>query len=621
MGSTYRGGNLCDFLVWAPHANRVVLHLVSPRDRTVELKPGARGYYEAAVEGVEPGALYYYRLDGQPDRPDPASRFQPHGVHGATQVVLDEFQWHDEGWRGRPLAELVFYELHAGAFTAEGTFDAVIPRLDDLVELGVTAIELLPVAQFPGGRNWGYDGVYPFAPQNSYGGPDGLKRLVDACHERGLAAALDVVYNHLGPEGNYFREFGPYFTDCHRTPWGAAMNFDSSGSDEVRRFFLENAVYWIEEFHFDALRFDAVHAIYDHSARPFVGQLAAAVDEVAGRLGRRIYAIPENDLNDARLVLPREVGGFQFAAQWSDDFHHALHCLLTGESSGYYADFGGLAPLVKAFRNGYVYTGEYSPARGRSHGNSSERVEAGQLVVFLQNHDQVGNRRLGERIGHLISFEACKLAAGVLLLAPFVPLLFMGEEYGEDAPFLYFVSHSDGELIEAVRQGRAAEFADFRWQAEPPDPQAEETFLRSKLNHSLRHQGRHKLLWELYAELLRLRRTRPALAWLSKRDLEVEGFEDSGVLYCRRWREGDQAAAAFHFGGEETTIQLPLPAGRWTKELCSADRRWGGASDAPDTIEAGATVSLAPQSFVLLSRRPERPPPAEGRPHTRTRQG
>jgi maltooligosyltrehalose trehalohydrolase len=604
LGSAYRESNVCDFLVWAPRARRVDLQVVHPHDRTVPMTAGERGYYEASVEGVEPGALYSYRLDGGPDRPDPASRFQPQGVHGPSEVVVDRFEWHDQGWRGLPLAEYVFYELHVGAFSAAGTFDDVIPWLDELAELGVTAIELLPVAQFPGGRNWGYDGVYPFAPQNSYGGPEGLKRLVDACHQRGLAAVLDVVYNHLGPEGNYFREFGPYFADCYRTPWGSAMNFDGLGSDEVRRFFLENALYWIEEFHFDALRLDAVHAVYDQSALPFLGQLAAAVEQAAGRLGRQVYAIAESDLNDARLVLPRERGGLQFAAQWNDDFHHALHCLLTGESSGYYADFGGVQPLVKALAGGFAYTGQYSRARGRSHGTGSEAIEGSQLVVFIQNHDQVGNRMLGERLGHLVSFEAQKLAAGVLLLAPFVPLLFMGEEYGEDAPFPYFVSHSDPELIEAVRRGRAEAFAAFRWQAEPPDPQAEETFLQAKLNRELRRQGRHRLLWELHQELLRLRRTRPALARLGKRQIEVQGFEAPPVVSWRRWNEDDEAVAAFHFGEGEARIELPAPAGRWKKEVCSADRRWGGPGDAPARFSSGGVLelTLAGQSFALFSR-------------------
>jgi maltooligosyltrehalose trehalohydrolase len=372
----------------------------------------------------------------------------------------------------------------------------------------------------------------------------------------------------------------------------------------VRRFFIENALYWLDEFHFDALRLDAVHEMYDHSARPFLQQLVRAVRDLSVRLGRPAYAIPESDLNDSRLVLPQEEGGFGFPAQWSDDLHHAVHCLLTGESAGYYADFGDLGNLVKAFRSGFVYAGEYSPARGRSHGNSPERIEGCQLVVFAQNHDQVGNRMKGDRLGHLTSFEAQKLAAGIVLLSPFLPLLFMGEEYGEDAPFLYFVSHSDPRLVDAVRRGRHMKFRAFGWEAEPPDPQAEETFQRSKLNRGLRFQGRHKLLYELYRELIRLRKGRPALALPSKKHMQVEDLREHNLIFWRRWNSPGEAAAAFHFGNVDARVELPVPAGRWTKDLHSGDVRWGGALNVPDTLESGGTakVEIGPHAFVLFSR-------------------
>ncbi|MCR4426916.1 MAG: malto-oligosyltrehalose trehalohydrolase, partial [Firmicutes bacterium] len=367
LGATYLGEGVCGFEVWAPRSRSVQLRLVAPHERLITITREERGYYRARVRGVEPGTLYYYRLDGELDRPDPASRYQPEGVHGPSMVVdPSAFVWSDGEWRGVAQEDLIIYELHIGTFTSEGTFESAVPKLDALVELGVTAVELMPVAQFPGGRNWGYDGVYPYAVQNSYGGPDGLKRLVDACHRLGLSVYLDVVYNHLGPEGNYLGDFGPYFTDRYRGAWGPALNFDGPESDEVRRFFIQNALYWITEFHMDGLRLDAIHGIIDTSARRFLAELASRVHRTADKIGRTVHLIAESDLNDARVIRPREMGGDGLDAQWNDDFHHSLHSLLTGERDGYYQDFDSLDQLAKAFRSGYVYTGQYSNYRKRS---------------------------------------------------------------------------------------------------------------------------------------------------------------------------------------------------------------------------------------------------------------
>ena len=385
------------FTVWAPNHERVSLVLTGPDPREIAMRSEPGGYFIAMVEDVEEEARYCFRLDGGPERPDPASRFQPEGVHAASQVVSPEFDWQSAGWKGLPLEQYVLYEVHIGTFTPEGTFDAAIGQLPRLAALGVTALEIMPVAQFPGNRNWGYDGVHPFAPQNSYGGPSGLKRLVDACHRHGLAVVLDVVYNHLGPEGNYLAEFGPYFTGRYRTPWGPAMNFDGPQSDEVRRFFIENALYWVTEFRIDGLRLDAVHAITDVSAVPFLEELGEAVHRQAEALGRAVWLFPESDANDARLVRPRAAGGYGLDAQWNDGFHHALRALLTGENSGYYADYGSFGQVAKAYRDAYVYTGQYSRVRRRRHGSSTAGLAGRQFVVFSQNHDQVGNRMLGER--------------------------------------------------------------------------------------------------------------------------------------------------------------------------------------------------------------------------------
>ncbi|MFC1989387.1 malto-oligosyltrehalose trehalohydrolase [Chloroflexota bacterium] len=603
LGATYLGNGQCQFMVWAPLVPKIELYIVSPKELTVPLEKDGQGYHKTIVDGIEPGSQYFYRFDGQKERPDPASRFQTQGVHGPSQVVDSNFPWEDQGWSGLPLEEYIVYELHVGTFTTEGTFGAIIPHLDELRDLGITAVELMPVAQFPGNRNWGYDGVYPFAVQDSYGGPKGLQHLVNACHLKGLAIILDVVYNHIGPEGNYIGDFGPYFTDRYKTPWGAPLNFDGPYSDHVRRFFIENAIYWLTEFHFDALRLDALHSILDISACPFIEELAASFHEKAKQLKRRAYLIGESAANDARLIKPRELGGYGVDAQWNDDFHHSIHVLLTGEQAGYYQDFGRLQHLVKAFQEGFVYAGQYSPYRQRRHGISSRDIPAQRFVVFAQNHDQVGNRAQGERLSQLVSFEALKLAAGIVLLSPFTPLIFMGEEYGETAPFPYFVSHSESELIEAVRKGRREEFASFRWQGELPDPQDEATFLSARINHNLRDEGQHHVLLKFYKELIRLRKEIPALANLSKDALEIKGDEENITIFMRRWKEGDEVIAVFNFAGGRLSMSPPIPAGRWRKRLDSAEECWQGkGSTVPDQIISPKelNLNLAPKSFVLF---------------------
>jgi maltooligosyltrehalose trehalohydrolase len=520
-------------------------------------------------------------------------------------VDSSAWNWSDQGWNGLPLQDLVIYELHVGTFTPEGTFDAVIPRLDELRELGITAIELMPVGQFPGSRNWGYDGAFPYAAQDSYGGPAGLQRLVDACHARGLAVVLDVVYNHVGPEGNHLAELGPYFTQSYRTPWGRGLNFDGSGSDHVRRYCIENAVFWLEDLHVDALRVDAIHGIVDMTARPFLLELVEAVDDLAARSGRKHHLIAESHLGDVRVVRPRELGGLGFGAQWTDDFHHALHAGLTNERAGYYADFGSLAHLAKAFTHGFVYAGQFSRYWGRRHGSSTAGLPATRFVVYAQNHDQVGNRPRGERLSTLVGFEKLKLAAGVLLLSPFVPLLFMGEEYGEEAPFHYFVSHSDPDLVESVRAGRREEFAAFAWAEDPPDLQDEQTFLRSKLSPDRPHEGRHELLWHLHRELLFLRRERPSLANLSKTDVAAWPDEEARLLLVVRCSALEEALLLFHFGGRPAEVDVPFAGLPWGRVLDSSDQAWGGPgtrSREEVDVEADGRVSVQPESFVLYTR-------------------
>lgn len=602
LGATFKNGT-CRFLVWAPLAEKVEIHIITPEERVLPMSRKALGYYHAVAE-VEPGSRYYYRLDNGKDYPDPASRFQPEGVHGPSQVIESAFPWEDGKWEGIPLPQYIIYELHVGSFTPEGTFTKIIPFLDELKKLGITAIELMPVAQFPGNRNWGYDGVYPFAVQNSYGGPVELKSLVNACHQRRMSVILDVVYNHLGPEGNYLGKFAPYFTDRYHTPWGTAMNFDGPFGDNVRRYFIENALYWLQEFHIDALRLDALHAILDSSARPFLGELAASARQFAGQLNRQIYLIGESDANDRRLITSPVQGGYGIDAQWNEGFHHALHVLLTGEKNGYYQDFGRIKHLARAFREGFVYSGQYSPYRRRRHGSPSRDIPAQRFVVFAQNHDQVGNRLLGERLSKLVSFESLKLAAGVVILSPFIPLIFMGEEYGETSPFQYFTSHSDPALVKAVREGRRREFAAFAGNGQFPDPQDETTFLHSKLNFELRHEGRHHAIHEFYRTLINLRKEIPALSCLNKEKMEVLDYEKEKLLYVRRWYEDNDAIAVFNFADKESAVMLPVPEGAWEKRLDSAEKTWlGKGSRLPEKFESKGevTITVEPESLALFT--------------------
>jgi maltooligosyltrehalose trehalohydrolase len=613
LGATRTTDGRWQFVVWAPKRKSVDLllfsslatscsgaqHLDPASAKSIAMERDAAGYFRAVVDGVEPGARYLYRLDGGDARPDPASRFQPDGVHAASQVVdTAGFQWTDRAWKGVALRDSVFYELHVGTYTREGSLSALIPHLDRLVDLGITTIELLPLSHFPGGRNWGYDGVFPFALQNTYGNVSELQKLIDAAHAKKIAVCLDVVYNHLGPEGNYLNEYGPYFTDFYHTPWGSALNFDGRQSDHVRHFFIQSALYWLENFHLDALRLDAVHSIYDASANPFLAELSNEVRALSSRLGREIVLIAESDLNDARMVSATgpEAEGLGMHGQWSDDFHHSLHALVTKETAGYYGDFGTIHHLAKTISNGWYYDGIYAPHRERRHGNSPLKLEPEQFVVCIQNHDQVGNRALGDRISQLTDFEGLKLVAGVTILSPFTPMLFMGEEYGEKAPFQYFISHGDQGLVEAVRQGRQAEFSHFGWKGQIPDPQSKETFERSRLDHSLVEQEPHRTLWHFYKALLEYRR---AADLSNVRPTAVE--ELSSAIFVLRNTVSTRIAAFFHFGDSATNLSFKLASGTWTKKLDSADPKWRGPSSSPDKLEGANAVQLTlqPRSFVV----------------------
>lgn len=537
------------YRVWAPRPETVALHT---SDGVTPMRREAGGWW-IADRRARAGERYGYVLDGEGPFPDPRSGHQPDGVHALSAVVdHDAFDWHDGGWQAPPLASAVIYELHVGTFTGAGTFDAAIERLPHLVDLGVTHVELMPVCEFAGTRGWGYDGVDLYAPHHVYGGPDGLKRLVDACHAHGLAVLIDVVYNHLGPAGNYLGRFGPYFTDRYRTPWGDAVNLDGAGSDEVRRFFCDNAAMWLREYHADGLRIDAIHAMVDTSAVHLLEQLATEVDALEAALGRHLVLIAESDLNDPRVVWPRERGGYGIDAQWSDDFHHALHTVLTGERTGYYEDFGTLDQLATAFREGFVYGGVHSRHRERVHGRAPHGVPGSCFVVAAQNHDQIGNRAKGDRLSQLVTPGRLHIAAALLLTAPYVPLLFQGEEWGATTPFQYFTGH-DEELGRLVAEGRRREFAAFGWDpAEIPDPQAPETFERSRLDWNEAAAPGHRDLLDWHRRLIALRRGTPALRVPDRQACRVAVSPGESWIVVRR----REVATVCNLAGE--TRRIPL---------------------------------------------------------------
>ena len=548
------------------------------------MEPEAGGWFSAGREAAGPAGTYLLSVDGASPCPDPRSAFQPEGVHGPSQLVdHTEFAWTDAGWSGIALADAVVYELHVGTFSEVGTFDGVIERLPHLLGLGVNAIELLPVATFPGTRGWGYDGVDLFAPHPAYGGPNGLKRLVDACHGAGVAVVMDVVYNHLGPDGNYLGEFGPYFTDIYKTPWGAALNFDGPQSDEVRHFFVDNAVSWLRDYHCDGLRLDAVHAILDTSATHVLEQLEAEVRAVETEVGRALWLIAESDANDPRVIASVDRGGYGLDAQWSDDFHHALHAQVTGERSGYYQDFGTMADIATALRQAYVYAGRYSPYRQRTYGRMPQGLAGSAFLGYIQDHDQVGNRARGERISSLVSPGLCRVAAALVLFSPFTPMLFAGEEWGASTPFLYFTDHHERDLARAVSRGRRREFAAFGWKPEDvPDPQDSDTFESSRLRWAELEQPGHASMLAWYRDLIKLRRDHARLRDGRLEGVEVDFDEDSRWLLVSR---GDLTLACNLGAG---TVQL------------HADGELLLASD--PGVHVGTGLALPPESAAVLRR-------------------
>ena len=573
------------FEVWAPYAHTVEVQIGNQR---FPMTAGPHAGWSAEVASAGPGTDYGFVIDGlEPPLPDPRTRWQPNGVHSLSRVVNDtSFTWTDGGWQAPPLSSALIYELHLGTFTPEGTLRAAEQHLDYLKDLGVTHVELMPIANFPGKRGWGYDGVNLYAIFNPYGEPGDLKHFVNTAHSKGLAVLLDVVYNHLGPVGNYLGKFGPYFTSSHSTPWGGAVNFEESGSTEVRRYLIDNALMWLGVYHFDGLRLDAVHAFNDRSAIHFLEQLTGDVRRLEAKLGKHFMLIAESDLNDPRIVKAEEAGGYGLDAQWSDDFHHALFAVVSGERNGYYADFGTLAQLAKALRRVFVYDGTYSEHRGRNHGREVVGLSGHRFIGFVQNHDQVGNRAQGERLHHESGVGRAKIAAALVLTAPFVPMLFQGEEFGTSSPFVYFTDYDDPELGRAITEGRVKEFVSFGWSPDQiPDPQKEEAFASSRLQWTEIGQEPHASLLQWYKDVIHLRRSWGELSDGNLNAVNVRFDEADQWLVLERGR----LSVACNFG--ENPVELEIGSAAQLQL----------ASD--DSIVLDQTrVKLGPDSVAVISR-------------------
>jgi maltooligosyltrehalose trehalohydrolase len=578
VGFFYEPGGKSFCRVWAPLKTKMDLLIISPHQQRIPMKKDEFGYWYVKVPDAEPGMKYLLKSNDFDPVPDPASLFQPEGVHGPSGLInRDQYQWKDDHWKGIPLNEMIIYELHTGTFSAEGDFKGIAEKLDYLADLGINCIEIMPVAQFPGKRNWGYDGVYPFAVQNSYGSADDLKLLIDSAHQKGIAVILDVVYNHFGPEGSYHEVLAPFTTEKYKTPWAKALNFDDKYCDGVREYFWQNALMWLNDYRFDGLRLDAVHAIWDFGAVHFIDELNKRVRTLEEKTGRKKVLIAEIDLNNPKFINDPAIGGFGLDGHWADEFHHALHSYITGEKDGYYEDFGDLKDLAKAMRDAYVYTGQYSPHRQKKFGVLPSNPYH-QFVVFLQNHDQIGNRMRGDRIiatlkethckesnnpgaNEQVLIDLLKLSAATVLLSPYTPLIFMGEEYGERNPFLFFTDYSDENLIRGTREGRKKEFVSFGWEEEQSDPISEDTYQKSKLNWE-HPEALNKELHAFYRFMIRFRKEHAAMKSTARVDLQVMEQTDNKLLIIDRQNKGIRIRVLLNFLDRRQTYSDQELSGR-----------------------------------------------------------
>jgi maltooligosyltrehalose trehalohydrolase len=586
-----------EFVLWAPYASSVSVFLTE-KNSTEEMEHMQNGYWELNLKGVKDGTKYMFRIDEERNKPDPASRHQPDGVFGASATTDNElFRWNDQKWTGLDLRDVIIYELHVGTFTEKGTFEEAKKQIEDLVKTGINCIELMPVAQFSGERNWGYDGVFPYAVQNSYGGPNKLKELVDYCHTNSVSVILDVVYNHFGLEGNYLSDFGPYFSTDKKTPWGPAINFDGKQSEHVRSYLVENAIHWLRDFHIDGLRLDAVYAIEDNSPKHFLEELSEAVQNFSSKNSRKVYLIAEDYQNDAKIVAPKSLGGYGLDAQWLEDFHHVLHVILTGERQGYYTNFNGIMDLVKVFKERFVWS------HFQNQTVFPAKLATNKFIIFSQNHDQIGNRPQGDRLITLAGVEAAKLAAALTIFSPYLPLLFMGEEYGEEDPFLFFTDYSNSTLARNVWKGRRDELSIFGGTQEIPDPQNPDTFKKSKLKWDKRIKGKNQKMVAFYKKLISLRRSLN-LAY-SETKVDVFGLNKEKLLFIRTLNTNSKESSGLiaNLNNQNRLTIFPWEDGH-TKILDSADIKWGGpGSEMPIEIRQNERAVISPFSLSLFVRK------------------
>ena len=589
VGANYQKKS-CEFVVWAPNARKVSLFLTDNNVAHSMGKVDANGYWKLILGDVKPGLEYMYQLDGHAPLPDPASFFQPRGVFGASAVVdHGSYSWRDDKWRGLQLKDMIFYELHIGTFTPEGTFKAAEGRLKELVDLGINAVELMPIAQFPGSRNWGYDAAFIYAVQNTYGAPDDLKHFVDECHQQGVAVFTDIVYNHAGPEGNFLNLYGPYFLEKQMTHWGPMANLDGPFNGPVREYFLQNTLYWLEKYHLDGLRLDAVLSMLDSSPKHFLQQLTEAVQQCSKTIGRRMWLIAESGYNQPKVLSQRKLGGFEFDAQWLDDFQHAVFALLTGEQEGYYRNYGSVSDLMEILVQPYLHVGGGGfdkSFRRRKPNEDFLWISSDRLIVFIQNHDQVGNRLLSDRITTIAGFEAAKVGAGMTLLSPYTPLLFMGEEYGETAPFNFFVDYTNKELSAVTRAGRIKEFEEFHWKGENPDPANVQTFEASKLHWDLRYEEKGKKILDYYKALIRLRKRMISPCYADRSKMKLLGSESQKMLFMQRCQLDCANVVIVNLSPNESSFVFPFDEGKYVKIIDSADVAWSGPGETLSNIIA-----------------------------------
>jgi maltooligosyltrehalose trehalohydrolase len=607
VGANYQN-NKCDFVVWAPDSTKVEVVLNATNEKYPMNKFGI-GYWKLVIDGIRPESEYMFELNGRTLLPDPASHFQPKGVFGPSKLINHgSFKWTDNDWHGLSLKDMIFYELHVGTFTPEGTFKAILSRVKELSEVGLNAIELMPIAQFSGKRNWGYDVAFPFAVQNTYGSPGDLKNLANECHNYGISLFVDVVYNHAGPEGNFLNEFGPYFMKNRITAWGPTVNLDGPNSKPIRDYFMQNTFHWLQKYHLDGLRLDAVLFMIDKSPVHFLQDLTTKVKISSRKLKRKIWLIAESGYNEPIVLTPRNRGGYGFDAQWLDDFQHALHAVLTGEKEGYYRNYGKMLHLKDTLIESYVHVGgglPYSNFHRRDPGESFLWINSNKLVVFSQNHDQVGNRVLSERLATLSGYEAAKTAAGLVLFSPYVPLLFMGEEYGETKCFNFFVDYADAKLNASARKGRALEFASFHWKGESRDPSALETFEDSRINWQSRYTGIGAEITNYYKALIHLRKNMKQSCYSNRGQMEVLCDEEDKILFIKRCKDSYANVVVANLGDKEQNFEFPFNGEKYGKVLDSADINFGGSGAIlPNEVKRGEKNSIHGFNFAVFEGNP-----------------